>query len=93
VLIRESIIFNTSADIHVRNNLKNFKFKRPAEDKYLQLGNSLIKIKLYSEYVIHAQKDASRLKKISLCIREVAYCPSFFTNVISLLRLEYNSYA
>jgi hypothetical protein len=53
VLIRESIIFNTSADIHVRNNLKNFKFKRPAEDKYLQLSNSLIKIKLYSKYVIY----------------------------------------
>src|SRR5438045_8326074 len=86
-LLRYSFILDSGSSIHVSHNLRRFSnFRRAPQGHYAICGSGSVTIQGYGEVdvVLTNQKGRKRL----LRLYNVAYCPNFPTNLVSLRLLE-----
>jgi len=86
--LQNTWILNPSADTHVCNNKEDFTFSYLAvEDNYLIAGGNFKKIQAYGIVTITVDIPTGKLK---LKLSHVALAPTFFTNIVALLRATNN---
>ena len=86
-LLRYSFILDSGSSIHVSHDLRRFSnFRRAPQGHYAICGSGSVTIQGYGEVnvVFTNQKGRKRL----LCLYNMAYCPDFPTNLVSLRLLE-----
>jgi len=86
--LQNTWILNPSADTHVCNNEEDFTFSYlVAEDDYLIASGNFMKIQAYGIVTITINTPTGKLK---MKLFYVALAPTFFTNIIALLRATNN---
>ena len=86
-LLRHSFILDSGSSIHISHDLRRFSnFRRAPRGHYAICGSGSVTIQGYGEVdvVLQNQKGRKRL----LRLYNVAYCPNFPTNLVSLRLLE-----
>lgn len=86
--LRQSYILDSGADVHVCNDLSRATgpIRLPTPGERLATGSGWIPIMGYGEIEVKVKAPAPR-KQQTVKLRDVAFIPSFFTNVISLKKL------
>jgi hypothetical protein len=86
--LRQSFILDSGADVHVCNDLSRatgpIRLTGPGER--LVIGSGWILIVGYGDIEVKARAPAPRNQQI-IKLKDVAFIPSFFTNVVSLKKL------
>lgn len=86
--LRQSYILDSRADIHVCNDPSRATgpIRLTAPGERLATGSGWIPIMGYGEIEVKAKAPAPRNQQ-TVKLRDVAFIPSFFTNVVSLKKL------
>ena len=86
--LHESFILDSGADMHVCNNINQatrpIRLAPPGE--HLAAGNGWISVIGYGEIEVKAKAPAPRYQQ-TVKLKDVAFIPTFFTNMISLKKL------
>jgi len=86
--LQNTWILNPSTDTHVCNNEEDFTFLYPAaEDDYLITGGNFVKIQAYGIVTITINTPTGKSK---IKLSHIALTPTFFTNIVALLRATDN---
>jgi hypothetical protein len=85
--LKNSYILDSGSSIHVSHNLKRFyDFQRAPLGHHAVCGSSSVIIQGYGEVEITLTSPKGRIRKFRL--HNVAYCPDFPTNLVSLRLLK-----
>ena len=85
--LKHSYILDSGSSLHVSHDLKRFSdFRRAPIGHHVVCGNSSVTIQGYGEVTIDLTNPKGRVR--SLKLHNVAYCPDFPTNLVSLRLLE-----
>jgi hypothetical protein len=95
--LRNAAILDSGANIHIFNDINRFDNYQSAPPGHsILVGNGYAPIKGYGEVSIKVKKRNSRRRDRCstsiLRLKDVAHCPDFVTNVVSLFRLHNQGY-
>ena len=85
--LKHSYILDSGSSLHVSHDLKRFfDFRRVPLGHHVVCGSGLVTIQGYGEIKLALTSPKGRVRLLR--IHNVAYCPDFPTNLVSLQRLE-----
>jgi hypothetical protein len=85
--LKNSYILNSGSSLHVSHNLNRFHdFQRAPLGYYAVYGSGSVTIQGYGEIEIALTSPKGRIR--ILLLHNIAYCPDFPTNLVSLRLLE-----
>src|SRR5467141_1172903 len=83
----KSTLLDSATTIHISNDLSRFQnFKKAPRNHVVRCGNHFARILGYGSTDLHVRNERNALSVFRL--RNVAYCPDFMTNLVSLVKLK-----
>lgn len=86
--LKNSSILDSGTTIHIFNEISRFiDFRASPPGDYIWAGDNKVRILGYGKVQVRISNKADG-KTFILCLRDVAYCPDFACNLVSLFRLH-----
>lgn len=88
--LRDSSLMDSASSIHISRQRERFNnFRKAPTGHYALCGSGTVPILGYGDIVIELSKTTKKNPKRSLLrLHDVAFCPQFPTNLVSLTKLE-----